>query len=72
MPLAVAGTLISAYGKREEACTGLWWGNPRERDHWGDPGIGGMIMLRRIFRNWDVRVWTGLGCLRIETGGGHL
>jgi hypothetical protein len=44
----------------------------RERDHWGDPGVDGRIILRRIFRKWDVGVWTGLGWLRIETGGGHL
>jgi hypothetical protein len=25
-----------------------------------------------IFRKWVVGVWTGLGWLRIETGGGHL
>jgi hypothetical protein len=25
-----------------EACTGCWWGNLRERDHWGDPGVDGM------------------------------
>jgi hypothetical protein len=26
----------------------------------GDPGIAGRIILRRIFRKWDVGVWTGL------------
>jgi hypothetical protein len=49
-----------------------WWENLRERDHWGDAGVDGRIILRQIFRNWDVGVWTGLGWLRIETGGGHL
>jgi hypothetical protein len=37
-----------------------------ERDHWGDPGIDGMIILRWIFRKWDVGVWTGLSWLRID------
>jgi hypothetical protein len=48
-------------------------GNLRERDYWGDPGVDGRILLRWIFRKWDVGgVWTGLGWLRIETGGGYL
>jgi hypothetical protein len=38
----------------------------------GDPGVDGRIILRRIFRNWDVGVWTRLSWLRIEIGGGHL
>jgi hypothetical protein len=42
------------------------------RDHWGDPGVDGRIILRQIFRKWDVGVWTALSWLRIETGGGHL
>jgi hypothetical protein len=47
--------------------------NPqRERDHLVHPGIDGRIILRRIFRNWDVGVWTGLSWLRIQTGGGNL
>jgi hypothetical protein len=24
---------------RGEAYVGFWWGNPRERDHLGDPGL---------------------------------
>jgi hypothetical protein len=39
-----------------EASKGFWSGNLRERDHWGDPGVDGMIILRRIFRKWDAGV----------------
>jgi hypothetical protein len=46
--------------------------NLRERNHWGDPSVDGRIILRWGFRKWDVGVWTGLGWLRIEIGGGHL
>ena len=28
-----------------EACARFWWGNRRERDHWGDPGAEGRIIL---------------------------
>jgi len=51
--------------------TGFWWGNPRERDHLENPGVGGRIILRRIFGKWDVRVWTGSIWLRIGIVGGH-
>ena len=43
-----------------------------ERDHWGDLGVDGRIILGRISRRWDVGIWTGLGWPRIETGGGCL
>jgi len=43
-----------------------------ERDHLKDPGIDGKIILRRIFRKWDVGAWTGSRWLRIEVGCGHL
>jgi hypothetical protein len=29
---------------------GFWWGNPRERDHLGDPSVDGRIILRWIFQ----------------------
>ena len=35
---------------RGEAYTGFWWGNLRDRDHLGDPGVDGRIILRWIFR----------------------
>jgi hypothetical protein len=50
----------------------VWWRNLMERDHWGDPGVDGRIILRRIFRKWNVGVRTGLSWLRIETVGGQL
>jgi hypothetical protein len=53
-------------------CTRFWWGNLWERDHMGDLCIDGRIILRWIFRKWDVGVCTGLIWLRIGTGGGHL
>jgi len=57
---------------RGEAYTGFRWGNLRERGHFGDPGLDGRIILRWIFRKWDVGEWTGSSRLRIGTGGGHL
>jgi hypothetical protein len=53
------GGACSAVGER--GVYRIWWGNLRERDHWGDPGVDGRIILRRVFRKWDVGVWTGLG-----------
>jgi len=49
--------------------SGIWhvWGRGEAY-----PGADGRIILRWIFRKWDVGVWTGLSWLRIKTGGGHL
>jgi hypothetical protein len=56
----------------EVAYTGFWWENLRERDHLVDLGVDGRVILRRIFRKWNVGIWTGLSWLRVETDGGHL
>jgi hypothetical protein len=61
------GGACSTYGGRGEVYTGLWWGNLRERDHLEDPGADGGIILRWLFRKWDVG--GGLTWLRIGTGG---
>jgi len=58
--------------ERGEAYTGFWWGNLRERDLLGDPDMNGEIIIRWIFRKWDVGVWTGSSWLRLGTDVGHL
>jgi hypothetical protein len=40
------------WGKREMH-TGFWWGDLRECDHLGDPGVDGRIILKWIFEMWD-------------------
>ena len=47
-------------------------GKPEGKNHWGDLGVDGWIILGWISRRWDVGMWTGLGWLRIGTGGGRL
>jgi len=66
------GGACSVYGGEERCVQGFVWGNLRERDYLGDPGVDGRIILRWIFRKWDVGLWTGLSWLRIGTGDGHL
>ena len=46
-------------------------GKPEGGQRLGDLGVGGSIILRWIFRTWNVGVWTGLSWLRIGTAGGH-
>jgi hypothetical protein len=41
---------------RGEVHIGFWWGNLRERDHLENPGIDRRIILKWIFRKWDVGI----------------
>jgi hypothetical protein len=54
-----------------EAYTGFWWGNLRERDRLENPDVDRRIILRCIFKKWDMRVWTGSSWLSIGAGTGH-
>ena len=36
----------------ERGCIGSWWGNRRERDHRGDLGVDGWIILGQICGIW--------------------
>ena len=65
------GVACNAYGVRRGVYRGLE-GKPEGKRPLGDPGVDGRIILRWIFRKWDVGVWTGSSWLRIGTGGGHL
>jgi hypothetical protein len=58
--------------EREEVYTGFWWGNLRGRDYLEDPAVDGRIILKWIFRKWDVGAWTGSTWLRKGANGGHL
>jgi hypothetical protein len=55
-----------------EAYIGFWWGNRREKGRVEKLGIDGRIILRRIFRKWDVGAWTGSIWFKIGTGGWYL
>jgi hypothetical protein len=57
--------------QRGEVYARLWWGNPRERDRLENPGLDGRIIIRWIFRKWNVGAWTGSSRLRIWRVGGH-
>jgi hypothetical protein len=65
------GEACSAYGEWRGVCRVLVGKREGKRPTRRPKSIG-KIKLRRIFRTWDVGVWTGLSWVRTETGGGHL
>jgi hypothetical protein len=63
---------IYIYMGRREVCRGCCWGNLWERGHWGYPDVEGRIILKWIFKTFEVVVGTGWSWLRKGTGGRHL
>jgi hypothetical protein len=55
-----------------EVYTGFWWGNLRERDHLGEPGVDWKIILNSVFRKCDMGIGTVSSWLRIGTCSEHL
>jgi len=62
---------VALWGKTE-VYTGFWWGNLIERAHLEDQSLDRRIILKWIFRNYDVEAWTGSSWLRVGTDNGHL
>jgi len=62
---------VGPMGDRRDVCRVLL-GTSERKDHLKDLGVGVRMILRWMFRKWDVGAWTGLIWLRIGTGGRHL
>jgi hypothetical protein len=56
----------------QERCIQSFGGeNLREKEHFEDPDVVGRIILRQIFRKWDVGVRTGSIWLMTGKDGRH-
>jgi hypothetical protein len=62
------GGACTTYGGEKK----FWRGNLGETDQLKEPGVYEIIILRRIFRKWNLGAWTGSMWLRIGEGGGLL
>jgi hypothetical protein len=67
-----SGMRLAGHVARMEKKRGVLVGKPEIKNRLVDHGVDGRIILRRIFRKWDVGLWNGSSWLRIETGDGHL
>jgi hypothetical protein len=59
----VCGTYIG-----EKNCIQVSWGNLKKRDNLEDPGAGGRVILKSMFRKYGVRAGTGFIWLRSDGG----
>jgi hypothetical protein len=59
------GRACSVYGGEKRRIQCFDGGNLTERDHLRDLYVNEKIILRWIFRKWDVGVWIGSSWLRV-------
>ena len=62
---------VARMGERRSAYRVLV-GKPEGKRPVVRPGVDGRVILRWIFRKWDVGIWTGSSWLTIVTGGGNM
>jgi hypothetical protein len=63
------GAACGTYWRRE-VHAGLWWEDPREREHLEVLGVYGRTVCKGIFKKCGAEAWTGLIWLRKGTDGG--
>jgi hypothetical protein len=63
------GGACSTYGESRVVYK-VMVGRPEKRDSLEDPGVDGRIILKWIFRKWDVGSWNEVMLFRTGTGGG--
>jgi hypothetical protein len=64
-------SLLHVWG-RGEVCTWFWWGNLRESDHFGDPGVRWEDNIKMDLQEVGYGEQNGSSWLRMGTGGGHV
>ena len=57
---------------RRGGCIGSWWGNQRERDHWGDLGVDGLDNIRMDLQEVGCGYVDWIGLAQVGIGGGRL
>jgi hypothetical protein len=65
------GGICSTYGERRGVCMVLVE-KPEGKRPLRKKGVDWRIILRWIFRKWDVEAWSGSIWLRLGIGDGHL
>jgi len=66
------GGACSTYWGEERRIQGFSVETEGKEPTWKTQALDGRLILRWLFRKWDVGVWSGSSWLRIGTGGGHL